>query len=467
MEPAPEYIPPELVETPCGNLAVTGGTEKYSAVYPPKILSFHFLGHLNDEKKPVYPQGNGRSFIIKGNVYYLFGATVWKDANGDLAGEAANSVALVSSPRANPVASVVVPINRSMAPFLPLTEREEKLEKEHSSKIILEMNGGLCKPQSGAVGGYIWFQKYVQTSSQHGNTKRTLHGVSLATAVWDRQTNELLCERIMRDDLLFKAHEPAFGAFCSVLEEHYFYTWGKLGEDIYLARVEKYEPENRDAYEFWDGYKFTRDITAVAPVFSGYTSGTVMRSKMFGHLYNWVFIGGTKTNRPVITIGVARDIQGPYTMSDLIKPEEIHPVLRHVHSVYAHQWAFKEKHGQLFVSWNETGTGNVVGVKLQLAMLHKGAFWKDISFVYMPSVVSSLIIGRADLIKTFAQAKTAVCEVEHGEEGKTIIKIFATEEGAVDAAVDSICNLICGWCEELLEEGRVARMEERGLSLKR
>ncbi|KAF3483932.1 uncharacterized protein GIQ15_03256 [Arthroderma uncinatum] len=467
MEPAPEYQHPELMATPCGNLAITNGTGKYSAIYPPKALYLRILGELNKKLKPIYPQGNGRSFIIKGNVYYLFGTTVWRDSKGEIAGEAANSVTLATDPKVNPIANIAFPANKRMKPLVPLTESEEKLEKEHTSKVILEMPGGLWKPQSGAVGGYIWFQKYVQTCSPQGNFKRTLHGVGIATVVWNRQTGEMTAERIMNDTMLFEANEPAFGAFCSILDEHYFYTWGKLGEDTYLARVEKWEPDNRDAYEYWNGHEFTKDMTTLAPVFSGYTSGTVMRTKMFGHLYNWVFIGGTETNRPVVTIGVARNIHGPYMMSELIQPEQIHPAFRHVHSVYAHQWAYQEKYGQLLISWNETDNENVMGVKVQLAMRHQCAFWKDISFKYMPSVVSALIIGRADFIKTFAQAKTANCDVEHDEDGKTIIKVFASEEGAADAAVDAICNLICGWCDELLEEGRVARMEERGLSLKK
>ncbi|KAM5443556.1 hypothetical protein MferCBS31731_001329 [Microsporum ferrugineum] len=461
--PAPEYTNPELVKTPCGNLAITSGLEKYKVSYPPKVPAFHYLGELNDSMKPIYPQGNGRSFVIKGSVYYIFETTVWKDAKGEIVGEAANSVALVSDPDVNPIANIAVPINRSMHPFLPLSKNEEELEKDGAIKVVLGMPGGLCKPQLDAIGGYIWFEKYIQTCSPQGDLRNTFQGVGLAIAVRNVNTNEVVGERIKHDGLLFKASEPAFGAFCSVLENNFFYVWGKLGEDIYLARVERYEPDNRSAYEYWDGYKFMRDITAAVPVFSGYTSGTVMRSKMFGHMYNWVFIGGTTINRPVVAIGMAREIQGPYIMYDLIKSEEIHPMLREVHSVYAHQWAFDEKKGQLLVSWNERDTRNVVAVKLQLAISHQGAFWKDISFVYMPSIVSSMIMGRAEIIKTLAQVKTAVCEIEHDRDGKTIIKILAKEKATVDAVASSICNLTSSWCDELLG----TRMEARGLLLRR
>ncbi|EEQ32874.1 conserved hypothetical protein [Microsporum canis CBS 113480] len=416
----PEYTNPELVKTPCGNLTITSG-------------------ELNDSMKPIYPQGNGRSFVIKGSVYYIFETTVRKDAKGEIVGEATNSVALVSDPDVNPIANIAVPINRSMHPFLPLSKNEEELEKDGAIKVILGMPGGLCKPQLDAIGGYIWFEKYIQTCSPQGDLRNTFQGVGLAIAVRNVNTNEVRGERIKHDELLFKASEPAFGAFCSVLVNNFFYVWGKLGEDIYLARVERYEPDNRSAYEYWDGYKFMHDITAAVPVFSGYTSGTVMRSKMFGHMYNWVFIGGTKINRPVVAIGMAREIQGPYIMYDLINSEEIHPMLREVHSVYAHQWAFDEKKGQLLVSWNECDTRNVVAVKLQLAISHQGAFWKDISFVYMP------------------------CEIEHDRDGKTIIKILAKEKATVDAVASSICNLTSSWCDELLR----ARMEARGLLLRR
>ncbi|EFQ99774.1 hypothetical protein MGYG_02787 [Nannizzia gypsea CBS 118893] len=457
IQPVSKYGALEQVETPCGNLVVTSGMEECSAEYPPKIPTFYFLGELNDEMKPIYPRGNGRSFTIRGNVYHVFGTTIWKDAKGQIVGEVANSLALVSDPELNPIANVAVSVNRGMAPFLPLTETERELEKDQNCKVVLEMPGGLCKPDPDAIGGYMWLQKYIQTRSTQGTVESTFQGVSLAIAVGNKRTDEVRAERIMRDKLLFTNSEPAFGSFCSVLESYYFYAWGKLGEDTYLARVEKYEPENRSAYEYWDGYGFTQNILAAVPVFSGYSSGTIMRSKMFGHLYNWVFIGGTESNTPVVTVGVARDIQGPYIMYGLIKSEDIHPMLRQVHSVYAHQWANDERNGQLLVTWNERNGGNIVGVKLQFAMLHEGAYWKDISFVNMPSAISSMIMGGVELIKSFAQVKKAACRIENDKEGEAIIRVFAEDKNAVNAAVDSICNLIRRWCRELLEEGRTPK----------
>ncbi|EGD97207.1 hypothetical protein TESG_04621 [Trichophyton tonsurans CBS 112818] len=457
MKPASKYSSMEQVETPCGNLLVTGGSEEHSAEYPPKIATFYYLGELNDEMKPIYPQGNGRSFTIRGNVYHIFGKTIWKDAKGEIVGEAANSLALVSDPKVNPVANVAMPVNRGMAPFLPLTKNEEELEKAQNHKVVLEMPGGFCKPEPDAIGGYIWFQKCLQTRSTEGIVETTFQGVSLAIAVRNRHTEEVRAERIMHDELLFTDREPAFGSFCSVLESYYFYVWGKLGEDIYLARVEKYEPQNRSAYEYWNGYNFTQDISTAVPVFSGYSSGTIMRSKIFGHLYNWMFVGGTESNTPVVTIGVARDIQGPYIMHGLIKSEHVHPMLRQVHSVYAHHWAYTERDGQLLVTWNESKTGNIVGTKLQFSMFHRGAYWKDISFIYMPSAISSMIMDGKELIISFAQAKKAACRIDHDMDGETTIRVFAGDKESVNAAVDSICNLIRRWCNEFLDEGKAAK----------
>ncbi|GBF64650.1 hypothetical protein TMEN_7366 [Trichophyton mentagrophytes] len=428
MKPASKYSYIEQVETPCGNLLVTGGSEEHSAEYPPKIATFYYLGELNDEMKPIYPQGNGRSFTIRGNVYHIFGKTIWKDAKGEIVGEAANSLALVSDPKVNPVANVAMPVNRGMAPFLPLTKNEEELEKAQNHKVVLGMPGGFCKPEPDAIGGYIWFQKCLQTRSTEGIVETTFQGVSLAIAVRNRHTEEVRAERIMHDELLFTDREPAFGSFCSVLESYYFYVWGKLGEDIYLARVEKYEPQNRSAYEYWNGYNFTQDISTAVPVFSGYSSGTIMRSKIFGHLYNWIFVGGTESNTPVVTIGVAHDIQGPYIMHGLIKSEH-----------------------------NESKTGNIVGTKLQFSMFHRGAYWKDISFMYMPSAISSMIMDGKELIISFAQAKKAACRIDHDMDGETTIRVFAGDKESVNAAVDSICNLIRRWCNEFLDEGKAAK----------
>ncbi|EGE01673.1 hypothetical protein TEQG_00719 [Trichophyton equinum CBS 127.97] len=444
MKPASKYSSMEQVETPCGNLLVTGGSEEHSAEYPPKIATFYYLGELNDEMKPIYPQGNGRSFTIRGNVYHIFGKTIWKDAKGEIVGEAANSLALVSDPKVNPVANVAMPVNRGMAPFLPLTKNEEELEKAQNHKVVLEMPGGFCKPEPDAIGGYIWFQKCLQTRSTEGIVKTTFQGVSLAIAVRNRHTEEVRAERIMHDELLFTDREPAFGSFCSVLESYYFYVWGKLGEDIYLARVEKYEPQNRSAYEYWNGYNFTQDISTAVPVFSGYSSGTIMRSKIFGHLYNWMFVGGTESNTPVVTIGVARDIQGPYIMHGLIKSEHVHPMLRQVHSVYAHHWAYTERDGQLLVTWNESKTGNIVGTKLQFSARQKAA-------------ISSMIMDGKELIISFAQAKKAACRIDHDMDGETTIRVFAGDKESVNAAVDSICNLIRRWCNEFLDEGKAAK----------
>lgn len=352
-------------KTACGEIAFENGTEEYRAAFPPNIASIELLGFLKDKGNLAEPQGNGRSSTFRDRVFYLFDKTVYRDHHNDtMLGEEPSSVARLIDAARNPLES-----KKSTAePFLQLTEFEKGLEARTGVKVVLKMDGGFCEVLWNNGKGYMWYKKCVQSRNPDGSLVETVQGTGLACVDMDQGTGQLIGKRLLDGSLLFNEHEPPFGTFCIVRDQIWFYLWGKLGEDIYLARVAQWKTSYRKSYEFWDGYKFTGNIAAVAPVFTGYTSGTISETKLFGRMYNWVFIGGNKWDNPLVTIGVARNLAGPYLMSSLVDEERVHPAFRGTENLYAHPWAYCESSGQLLVTWTEKATKSVVALKLQFDM---------------------------------------------------------------------------------------------------
>lgn len=351
-------------KTACGEIALENGTEEYRASFPPNITSIELLGYLKDREQLAHPQGNGRSSMFKDQVYYTFDRTVYKDHNDTLLGEEPGSAIRVLDAARKPLEGRMT----TAGPFLELTEAEKKLEAKTGVKVVLRTHGGFCEVGWNNGKGYMWYKKCIQRRNPDGTLVETVQGTGVAAVDVDKATGQLISQRLLDGNLLFTQHEPPFGTFCIVRDQIWFYLWGQLGEDIYLARVAQWKTTYRKMYEFWDGYKFTTDITAVAPVFTGYTSGTIFQTKLFGHMYTWVFIGGNKWDNPLVTIGVSRNLAGPYCMSSLVDEERVHPAYRGTENLYAHPWAYCESSGQLLITWCEKSTKSIVALKLQFNM---------------------------------------------------------------------------------------------------
>lgn len=351
-------------KTVCGEIALENGTEEYRASFPPNITSIELLGYLKDREKLAHPQGNGRSSMFKGQAFYLFDRTIYKDQNGTMLGQGPNSAAKVLDAARKPLESTKNLAN----PFLQLTEAERRLEEKLRVRVVLKAYGGFCEVGGNDGKGYMWYEKCIQKCNPDGSLVETVQGTGVASVDIDEGTGHLISKRLLDGSLLFNQHEPAFGTFCVVQDQGWFYLWGKLGEDIYLARVVQWKTTYRKSYEFWDGYKFTADITALAPVFIGYTSGSVFQTKLFGHTYNWAFIGGNKWDNPLVTIGVSQNLTGPYLMSSLVDEQRVHPAYRRTEDLYAHPWAYCESSGQLLITWGEKSSKSIVALKLQFNM---------------------------------------------------------------------------------------------------
>ncbi|KAK2743891.1 hypothetical protein FQN57_004514 [Myotisia sp. PD_48] len=392
--------PLQTRDTACGKLVLSSGTEKYCAVYPPKLTSLTLLGYLNDKKKQIYSRGNGRSLELGGHVFYMFDDTSCRDKDGQLLARSPNPSAMVPDPKGAPLVVRYPPesLTENLKPFLALTELEEQYEKDNDCKVVLLAHGGVCKAQEGIEKGYIWYQKHIRKYTASNKWTQYYQGTGIAVVEWNEETGHLSTTRLSPDsELLFSHHEPSFGTFCAVADEKWFYLWGNLGEEVYFARIEQQSPTQRKLYEFWDGYQFTSRHTESAPVFSGYTSGSIFKSKLFGDSFEWVFIGGTKSGKPVVSIGVSKDICSPFLMSDLVDEQRLHPAYRHILRVHVHPWALQDRVGQLLVTWDEINSENIVGIKLQFQL----------------------------------------SEILQGNEGKATIKLTGTAASIVDSAMDS------------------------------
>ena len=73
----------------------TEGTE-YHAVYPPVVESVEDMGYVRDINKRGFWRDIGRSAIIGGRYYYIYGDTYCKDANGEHCGAQSSSYAITS-----------------------------------------------------------------------------------------------------------------------------------------------------------------------------------------------------------------------------------------------------------------------------------------------------------------------------------------------------------------------------------
>lgn len=304
--------------------AVTEGIEEYRVVLPPVVDSVNVLGQLTDGTGVACLQTNGRSSVIAGRPYFnlnnTMDNTVMDDSADDIANMPQNSVTAIAEPGNDPLTTLIATKHRKSRSFMSLTPNEVIFEHEGGYQLLLSVQGGMCTPDEKSNKAFVWIQKWRCEACPDDNNKvvEIYEGTGVGLVEANPSTGEIEGRRLTEDRVLFDQNEPSYGSFCAAQDGKWFYTFRKKGEHVYLARVGTESAHSVVMYEFWDGYKFSGYETAIAPVFSGYSHGTIFRTKMFGKGYSWVFIGLNERGERTVDIGLAPDIWGPYKMSELL-----------------------------------------------------------------------------------------------------------------------------------------------------
>ncbi|PGH32242.1 hypothetical protein GX50_04973 [[Emmonsia] crescens] len=442
---------PTGYDTVCGKLSLTSGYEKHKAIFPPKVESVHVLGNVVDPAKGAHPRTVGRSSMLAGIPYYVFGQVASVSNDGYAFGAVPNAVSRALEPLTDPLLTtyVSVELNGFIHPFLGLTENEVKFEHETGLKVIISIQGGICEGKLGSGKGCVWFQKLIREKKDGITIRSYYQGTGVAPVKVDGVTGELLNKRVCGETLLFKRHEPAFGTFCSAVDNQWYYLWGRYCADIYLARVSLLHPFEREYYQFWNGYSFTGDITMISPVLTGYAHGTIYKTKLFGHTYEWAFVGSTDWEDCAVMMGAAKDPQGPFEITQIASGEKLHESGTFADCVYAHPWALKESLGEVLVSWREKWPGGIIGAKFQFQMLHQGAFWKDISLEDLQTCISTLAKTRSELAD-IASEHDVFYELDSKGFGKASIRLLGGSANTVDDAALAICKQIGVWARQAM-----------------
>ncbi|KAI2148571.1 hypothetical protein LOZ25_006856 [Ophidiomyces ophidiicola] len=461
------------VSLPCGDIVVTAGREEYRAVIPSTLISANNIGEISDQYRMAEYKTNPKSLFLDGTPFYVFGETVLKTADGDPVDTLNNSSATVLDADKSPLQVAHVP-NGLPVPIIPLSKGEREFEARSDSKVILTPEGGLCETTPPGK-GWLWYNKVIEQENDEGGMERIFYGTGIIPVKIDRETGKLISERIRGGAVIFDHREPAFGTFCAVREANWFYLWGRLEEDIYLARVGIWHAIQPELYEFWDGESFSQEKEGMIPVLSGISHGSFFKTDIFGHCYSWAFIGAIQSTNPKIVIGYAKDVAGPYNITKILDPADVHPTYLGNTCVYAHPWVFKEKDGELMITWYEDTLNTVLAIKLRFKMLHHGAYWKDISLKELPATLTELVRERTAMVKAIAQVSNVHYEIEP-DNGTVTIKLLAHTRPELDQAVKNLIQLIESWykeitkgcaAEDLLADGLILEMPSLRAALRR
>lgn len=347
------------------------------AIYPPVAESTEILGYINDVNGIGYSRDIGRSSILGGHHYYVFGDTFCKNERDEFVGLTSNTVAIVPDKK-KPLESAYMDIreNGMVNALVPLSTSERLLE-EQKVRVILWAFGGIAETRPDL--GWTWYQNAEFDSQNICH----YHGVGLARVsvinhfgqlqvarckelVYESPTNRRSITRCR--DLIFGPIEPRFGTFSTLVHNDMVYLWGDLDGKIYLARVSKYKPTSRSSYEFWDGLTYVSDWQKAVPVMEGVQHGEFVHSPLFGVDRPWIFIGCTKWADSQVMIGAEGRLEGPWHLTRLFTANGIHYPDNYMYCIYPHFWSLDSADGQLLVTWSEHWPGGVVGAKVNLAM---------------------------------------------------------------------------------------------------
>lgn len=332
---------------------IPGGYNRPHARYPPIVASMETLGTIEDYSQRSYSRNGGRSSMLGGHAYYLFGKTSWQPPEG-IPVYQNNTAAIVMNP-ARPLISAYLSLRQdgTVMPFVAPTADESQLTMEGGPEVRLQPTGGIVETTANT--GWTYYQK----EDESGGVSRFLGTGMTMVFVW-AATGQVEARR-GGGDLLFGPEEPRVGSLSSIIEGEYLYSWGHYGNGVLLARVPKRIPYDRGMHTFWNGDDYVEDWRTAKAVMVDVQDGAVMKSRLFGAGKEWVFVGGTRWADGRVIVGVAASIEGPWEMTEVC-------TMAGVDCIHPHQWVYEEKNGELMVSWREGQSGRVMAGKLKLAM---------------------------------------------------------------------------------------------------
>ena len=145
---------------------------EHQAVYPPIVQSVEKLGYVKDAEKRVGSRDIGRSIVIGGRCYYIFGDTFCVNELGQQCGVQSNSVARISE--GDPLVTYLLSPKPKLADsqtdkelvdwFVPLDDEEKgiqsaRLPNKERFRVCLRCYGGVVETHPGV--GWLWYEKSV------------------------------------------------------------------------------------------------------------------------------------------------------------------------------------------------------------------------------------------------------------------------------------------------------------------
>jgi hypothetical protein len=347
------------------------GVKEAIACYPPRLENIEILGYVDDASNIGYSRDIGRSAILKGRVYYMFGDTFCKNKKGEFIGVQSTTSALVPD-KSQPLSSTYLTWQEDglVDNFVPLTEAEHRLEKivwndKTRPRVTLWAFGGMVETLGA---GWLWYQKGV-IYEEEGKEENKYHGTGIARVEADDR-GRLTIHRSWPE--MFNVDEPRVGTFSSIVEGDFVYLWGDhgagCGDGIILSRVHKYSLQNKDCYTYWNGDSYVADWRAAEPVFGKMQSGAIIKTRLFGEERPWVFVGCTAWGDSKLMLGASATLEGPFDEKAICTAQGIDYPDTIMYCMYPHTWALDVTKGELLVTWSEQWPGGVVGAKIGLVL---------------------------------------------------------------------------------------------------
>jgi hypothetical protein len=224
----------------------------------PVVLSVKEIGMVG-KPDSVRGRDGGESALIGGNVLWIFGDTIFNPADEDGSHLRSNTAALADPD--DPLA-VREPTNEAGIPFqaIPFTQEERKYNDatgRPDDRIAL-WAGGIVPVPDGR--GLAFFSKVHVGEGMLNYTHRGVATAYFAPGATTATRN---------DGLLFAADEPGFVR--PLVHDGMLYLYGGLPgrQDLAfgVARAPLDEATERQAYEFFSGSEWTREVQETVPVF--------------------------------------------------------------------------------------------------------------------------------------------------------------------------------------------------------
>ena len=340
-----------------------GGMTPAVASYPPKAAIVGEIKYIRDitfgEDREVWQSRDiGRSALFGGKCYYIFGDTFWTDRNNKFVKMVSSTIADVLDP-ADPFTTAYTTIDSedNVEDFIKLTEEEKTLNNEQGIRTTLWCFGGIVETSPGF--GWVWFEK----GEENSESKECVPcGAGIAEVVIDKDTG--LLRTIRAKELIFTGAEPRFGGFSTILEGDFIYLFAFYDSEIVLARVSRHRPSSRDAYEFWNGSEYVKELDTKGVLFN-VQHGAIIKSTLFGPERPWVFVGCSRDIDSKVMVGASAQIEGPWELTAVCDAVGIDHCEGNMYCMYPHQWASDEANGELLVTWSEHWPGGVVAAKLR------------------------------------------------------------------------------------------------------